>query len=49
MLAPRALGRSVNFLFGDHGDAVADAYEEDVYRRLAAAKALYDPENLFRA
>ncbi|MEU6959323.1 FAD-binding oxidoreductase [Streptomyces chrestomyceticus] len=48
-LAPRALGRSVNFLFGDHGDAVADAYEEDVYRRLAAAKALYDPENLFRA
>ncbi|WP_030023620.1 FAD-binding oxidoreductase [Streptomyces monomycini] len=49
VLAPRAVGRSVNFLFGDHGDAVADAYEEDVYRRLTAAKAAYDPENLFRA
>ncbi|MEU7205139.1 FAD-binding oxidoreductase [Streptomyces sp. NPDC045470] len=48
-LAHRAVGRSVNFLFGDHGDAVADAYEEDVYRRLTAAKAAYDPENLFRA
>ncbi|OKI10343.1 FAD-binding protein [Streptomyces sp. CB02923] len=48
-LASRAVGRSVNFLFGDHGDAVADAYEEDLYRRLAAAKAAYDPEHLFRA
>ncbi|KOU02154.1 FAD-binding protein [Streptomyces sp. NRRL F-5755] len=49
VLAPWALGRSVNFLFGDHGDKTADAYEEPVRRRLAAAKAAYDPENLFRA
>ncbi|MFH8745835.1 FAD-binding oxidoreductase [Streptomyces rimosus] len=48
-LAPWALGRSVNFLFGDHGDKAADAYEEPVRRRLAEAKAAYDPENLFRA
>ncbi|WP_030669410.1 FAD-binding oxidoreductase [Streptomyces rimosus] len=49
VLAPWAVGRSVNFLFGDHGDAVADAYEEPVRRRLAGAKAAYDPENVFRA
>ncbi|KEF18926.1 FAD-binding protein [Streptomyces rimosus] len=47
--APWAVGRSVNFLFGDHGDKAADAYEEPVRRRLAEAKATYDPENLFRA
>ncbi|MFH8594068.1 FAD-binding oxidoreductase [Streptomyces rimosus] len=49
VLAPWAVGRSVNFLFGDHGDKTADAYEEPVRRRLAEAKAAYDPENLFRA
>ncbi|MEN2421250.1 FAD-binding oxidoreductase [Streptomyces rimosus] len=49
VLAPWAVGRSVNFLFGDHGDKAADAYEEPVRRRLAEAKAAYDPENLFRA
>ncbi|KAA6214527.1 FAD-binding oxidoreductase [Streptomyces albofaciens JCM 4342] len=48
-LAPWAVGRAVNFLFGDHGDAVADAYEEPLRRRLAGAKAAYDPENVFRA
>ncbi|MEV5595749.1 FAD-binding oxidoreductase [Streptomyces sp. NPDC052496] len=48
-LASRAAGRSVNFLFGEHGDEAADAYEPEVYARLARAKAAYDPENLFRA
>ncbi|MEU2788887.1 BBE domain-containing protein [Streptomyces sp. NPDC007100] len=49
MLAPWAVGRSVNFLFGDHGDRAAGAYEEAVYRRLADAKEAWDPANVFRA
>ncbi|MFH8346735.1 FAD-binding oxidoreductase [Streptomyces sp. NPDC018045] len=49
VVASRAVGRSVNFLFGEHGDAVADAHEEEVRRRAAGAKAAYDPANLFRA
>ncbi|MFH8405171.1 FAD-binding oxidoreductase [Streptomyces sp. NPDC018019] len=48
VVAPWAVGRSVNFLFGDHGDVTAEAYEEPLRTRLAAAKAAYDPENVFR-
>ncbi|MEV0372293.1 FAD-binding oxidoreductase [Streptomyces sp. NPDC050636] len=53
-VAPWRLGRSVNFLFGEHGER-ADAAEvarsvhgAEVHRRLAALKAVHDPENLFR-
>ncbi|MFD7664820.1 FAD-binding oxidoreductase [Streptomyces sp. NPDC059788] len=49
VLSARAVGRSVNFLFGDHGDKAAGAHEEPVRLRTAAAKAAYDPGNLFRA
>ncbi|MFH9425654.1 FAD-binding oxidoreductase [Streptomyces sp. NPDC017529] len=49
VLAPWAVGRSVNFLFGDHGDKAADAYEEAVYQRLGDVKEAWDPENVFRA
>ncbi|TJZ53125.1 FAD-binding oxidoreductase [Streptomyces piniterrae] len=53
-VAPWRLGRSVNFLFGEHRDR-ADAAEvarsahgAEVHRRLAALKAARDPRNLFR-
>ncbi|MFH8568778.1 FAD-binding oxidoreductase [Streptomyces sp. NPDC017993] len=53
-VAPWRLGRSVNFLLGDHGkraDAAAvarSAHGDDLHRRLAALKAAHDPADLFR-
>ena len=38
----------MNFL-QDEGEArIREAYKAATYERLAAVKALYDPENLFR-
>ncbi|MET7796884.1 FAD-binding oxidoreductase [Streptomyces decoyicus] len=53
-VAPWWIGRSVNFLFGSHGerpDAVEVArsvHDADEHRRLAGLKARHDPENVFR-
>lgn len=48
-LAPLATGGVyVNFISGDEGaERVRAAYGETTYRRLAAAKAEWDPENVF--
>ncbi|HEY4753249.1 MAG TPA: BBE domain-containing protein, partial [Candidatus Limnocylindrales bacterium] len=44
----RGIGTYVNFL-EDEGEArVRDAYPASTYRRLAAVKAAWDPDNLFR-
>ena len=45
---PSAAGAYVNFLGDDGADRVRDAYGAEKHRRLAAVKAAYDPENLFR-
>lgn len=49
-LAPWALGRSLNFMYGDDltPDQVRDGYDAEDYARLAELKAIYDPANLFR-
>ncbi len=42
-------GVYVNFLTEEEGaDRIQAAYEPEIYRRLAQAKASWDPENLFR-
>jgi FAD/FMN-containing dehydrogenase len=42
-------GVYVNFLTDDEGaDRVRQAYEPDIYARLAQVKSAYDPMNLFR-
>ena len=42
-------GTYVNFLTEEEGaDRIQDAYEPEIYQRLAGIKAIYDPENLFR-
>jgi FAD/FMN-containing dehydrogenase len=41
-------GSYVNFVNADHTDAVSASYPGATYQRLAAIKATYDPENLFR-
>lgn len=47
-LEPHARGAYVNFL-GEEGDArTRAAYGEATYRRLAALKRRYDPDNVFR-
>ncbi|TCJ93220.1 FAD-binding oxidoreductase [Nocardia alba] len=52
-LAPWTVGHSLAFLYGAGGAAdtaqTAAGYFPDTYRRLAAAKAKYDPRNMFRA
>ncbi|MFI1737960.1 FAD-binding oxidoreductase [Streptomyces sioyaensis] len=51
---PWRLGRSVNFLFGGHGDrpdaaeVARSVHDAGEHRRLAALKAAHDPENIFR-
>ncbi|MFJ3954508.1 FAD-binding oxidoreductase [Streptomyces libani] len=53
-VAPWRLGRSVNFLFGGHGDrpdaaeVARSVHGADEHRRLAGLKARHDPENVFR-
>ncbi|MFD5737794.1 hypothetical protein ACFWIY_34040 [Streptomyces sioyaensis] len=48
---PWRLGRSVNFLFGGHGDrpdaaeVARSVHDAGEHRRLAALKAAHDPEN----
>jgi FAD/FMN-containing dehydrogenase len=46
-LGRHSIGAYVNFL-GAEGDArIREAYPEATYRRLAAVKASWDPENVF--
>jgi FAD/FMN-containing dehydrogenase len=49
-LAPWAVGRSLNFMYGDDltPDQVRDGYDAEDYARLAELKAIHDPANLFR-
>ncbi|WP_329147686.1 FAD-binding oxidoreductase [Streptomyces sp. NBC_01456] len=53
-VAPWRLGRSVNFLFGGHGarpdaaEVARSVHDAGEHRRLAALKAVHDPENVFR-
>ncbi|MFD3704833.1 FAD-binding oxidoreductase [Nocardia sp. NPDC058658] len=52
-LSPWMIGHSLAFLYGAGGAAdsaqTAAGYSADTYRWLAAAKAKYDPHNMFRA
>ncbi len=43
----RAAGVYVNFLDADDDNRVREAYGDRIYRRLAAVKARYDPDNAF--
>ncbi|WP_245689139.1 FAD-binding oxidoreductase [Streptomyces chattanoogensis] len=51
---PWRLGRSVNFLFGGHGErpdaaeVARSVHDPEEHRRLARLKAAHDPENMFR-
>lgn len=48
-LAPRTVGRSLGFLFGDTTtEQVRAGYDSGDFRRLAELKATYDPTNMFR-
>ncbi|MGW7487851.1 FAD-binding oxidoreductase [Streptomyces sp. NPDC054786] len=53
-VAPWRIGRSVNFLFGPHGErpdapeVARSVHDADDHRRLAGLKARHDPENVFR-
>lgn len=46
VLAPRTLGRAVNFAFGA-GDRGEGLYDPRTRKRLAGVKSTYDPANLF--
>nr|WP_265862407.1 FAD-binding oxidoreductase [Streptomyces sp. SKN60] len=45
-LAPRTLGRAVNFVFGDR-ERTEGLYDPETAKRLAAVKSELDPANLF--
>ena len=47
-MLPHANGVYVNFLDREGNDRVRAAYGEAKYRRLAALKHTWDPDNLFR-
>ncbi|MEY9211719.1 FAD-binding oxidoreductase [Thermobifida halotolerans] len=49
-VAPWTLGRSPNFVYGerDPADLRSKLYEKTVADRLAAVKAVHDPDNVFR-
>ncbi|WP_329120555.1 FAD-binding oxidoreductase [Streptomyces sp. NBC_01353] len=46
-LAPRRLGRALNFVFGD-GERTEGLYDAETRKRLARLKSELDPANLFR-
>lgn len=46
-LRPFASGAYINFLSDASGPSVAAAYPPATYDRLAAVKAVYDPDNVF--
>jgi FAD/FMN-containing dehydrogenase len=46
LLAPRTLGRSLNFAFGA-GDRADDLHDPETAKRLAGLRSQYDPANLF--
>ncbi|MBE8469796.1 FAD-binding oxidoreductase [Streptomyces justiciae] len=46
VLAPRTVGRAVNFAFGA-GDRGEGLYDPETRKRLAGVKSTYDPANLF--
>jgi FAD/FMN-containing dehydrogenase len=48
-MRPHANGVYVNFLDREGPDRVRAAYGEAKYRRLAALKRAWDPDNLFRS
>jgi FAD/FMN-containing dehydrogenase len=48
-LAPHSSGAYVNELSGDDGDLVRAAYPGATWRRLVELKAVWDPDNVFRA
>ncbi|WP_026412572.1 FAD-binding oxidoreductase [Actinomadura oligospora] len=48
-LAPHVTGAYANFQTAATDEDVAAIYPDATYKRLAAVKALYDPENLFAA
>jgi hypothetical protein len=48
-LRPWAIGRSLNFMFGEHSaEQIRAAYTPADYQRLTELKAAYDPTNTFR-
>ncbi|GAA0957612.1 hypothetical protein GCM10009558_075940 [Virgisporangium aurantiacum] len=46
-LAPHVIGAYANFLASATEEDVAAIYPPETYRRLAAVKHRYDPDNLF--
>jgi FAD/FMN-containing dehydrogenase len=47
-MAPHTAGAYSNFLEDEGEERVRAAYTPETYARLAAIKARYDPDNLFR-